>query len=206
MPQPGASLLSYRASIPLSNRTLVRVAEMIRTQRAERRCRWRRLDPAQQALLVLAHLRNGDSYARLAAGFAIGTTTAWRYVRESVDLLAALAEDVHAAVQRASRLAYTILDGTLISIDPLADERPYYSGKHKQHGMNVQLLTDPVGRLVWASPALPGAVHDITAARTVGLIDALTGAGVKTFADKTSDGRKSQAAVGTVGGKASVSL
>ncbi|SDL54087.1 hypothetical protein SAMN05421869_12716 [Nonomuraea jiangxiensis] len=64
-----------------------------------------------------------------------------------MDLLAALADDVHAAVKRASRLAYTILDGTLIPIDRLADERPYYSGKHKQQGMNVQLLADPAGRL-----------------------------------------------------------
>ena len=45
-----------------------------------------------------------------------------------------------------------------------------------------------MGRLVWASPALPGAVHDVTAARTVGLIDVLTRAGVKTFADKGYQG------------------
>jgi Helix-turn-helix of DDE superfamily endonuclease len=63
-------------------------------------------------LLVLAHLRNGDVYTRLACGFAIGTTTAWRYVREAVDLLAALADDLNAAATRATRLAYAILDGT----------------------------------------------------------------------------------------------
>jgi Helix-turn-helix of DDE superfamily endonuclease len=63
------------------------------------------------------HLRNGDTYARLAAGFAVRTTTAWRYAREAIDLLAALAGDVHPAVERASPLAYTILDGTLIPID-----------------------------------------------------------------------------------------
>lgn len=181
-------MLSYPAAIPLSNHTLVRLAELIRARRAERHCRWRRLDPSRQALLVLAHLRNGDTYARLAAGFAIGTSTAWRYVREAVDLLATLADDVHAAVLRACRLAYAILDGTLIPIDRLADERPYYSGKHKRHGMNAQVLADPAGRLVWASPALPGATHDLTAARSTGLIDALTTAKVKTFADKGYQG------------------
>jgi hypothetical protein len=181
-------LLSYPAAIPLSNRTLVRLADLIRAHRAELRSRWRRLNPGQQALLVLAHLRNGDTYARLAAGFAIGTTTAWRYVRETVDLLATLADDLHTAVVRAARLAYAILDGTLIPIDRVADQKPYYSGKHKRHGMNVQVLGDPAGRLVWASPALPGAVHDLTAARTVGLIDALTGADVMTFADKGYQG------------------
>ena len=128
-------MLSYRAAIPLSNRTLIRLAELIRAQRAERRCRWRRLDASRQALLALAHLRNGDTYARLAAGFHVGISTAWRYVREATDLLAMLADDVHAAVLRAGRLAYTILDGTLIPIDRLADERPYYSGKHRRHGV-----------------------------------------------------------------------
>jgi hypothetical protein len=82
---------------------------------------------------VLAHLRNGDTYARLAAGFAIGTSTAWRYVREAIDLLAALADDLTAATARAARLAYAILDGTLIPIDRVADQKPYYSGKHKRH-------------------------------------------------------------------------
>ncbi|WP_435874876.1 transposase family protein [Nonomuraea dietziae] len=138
--------------------------------------------PSQQALLVLARLRNGDTYARLAAGFAISTTTAGRYVREIVDLLATPADDVHAAVKRAALLAYAILDGTLIPMDRLADERPYYSGEHKQHGCNC--WPTPAGRRLWASPALPGAVHDVSAARAVGLIDALTVAGVKTFADK----------------------
>jgi hypothetical protein len=41
----------------------------------------RRLNPRRQALLALAHLRNGDTYTRLAAGFQIGVTTAWRYVQ-----------------------------------------------------------------------------------------------------------------------------
>jgi hypothetical protein len=128
MPQPGASLLSYPASIPLSNRSLTELADLIRQRRNQQRSRWRRLDPGRQALLVLAHLRNGDSYARLAAGFAVATSTAWRYVREAVDLLAALADDVAAAGQRATRLAYAILDGTLVPIDRVADQKPYYSG------------------------------------------------------------------------------
>jgi hypothetical protein len=72
-------LLSYPAAIPLSTRTLTRLAELIRARRAKLRGRWRRLDAAGQALLVLAHLRNGDTYSRLAAGFGIGVTTAWRY-------------------------------------------------------------------------------------------------------------------------------
>ena len=80
-----------------------------------------------------------------------------------------------------------ILDGTLLSIDRVGmasgRDRPYFSGKHKRHGVNVQVLADPAGRLIWASPALPGARHDMGAAREHGLIDALQAAEVTVVAD-----------------------
>jgi hypothetical protein len=33
--------------------------------------------------------------------------------------------------------AYVVLDGTLIPVDRVAADRPFYSGKHKKHGMNL---------------------------------------------------------------------
>ncbi|MGK5738924.1 transposase family protein [Micromonospora sp. URMC 103] len=181
-------MLSYPAAIPLSTRTLNHLAGLIRRHRHQHRSRWRRLGPGRQALVALAHLRNGDTYTRLAGGFEIGVATAWRYVREAVDLLAAAADDLSAAMRRIRRLAYVVLDGTLIPIDRVADQRPYYSGRHRRHGMNVQVIADPAGRLVWASPALPGSVHDLTAARTHDLIQALSRDNVMTFADKAYQG------------------
>jgi Helix-turn-helix of DDE superfamily endonuclease len=121
-------VLSYPASIPLSTRSLNHLAGLIRAHRDQRRSRWRRLDPGRQALLALAHLRNGDTLTRLACGFEVGVATAWRYVREAIDLLAATAHDLDAAMARIALLAYAILDGTLIPIDRVADQKPYYSG------------------------------------------------------------------------------
>jgi hypothetical protein len=69
-------MLPYPSTVALSTRTLNYLADLIHARRATLRCWWRRLNPGQQALLVLAHLRNGDTYARLAGGFAIGITTA----------------------------------------------------------------------------------------------------------------------------------
>lgn len=181
-------MLSYPATIPLSTRSLNHLASLIRTHRHQRRSRWRRLDPSRQALLAPAHLRNGDTVTRLAAGFEVGVATAWRYIREAITLLAATADDLHQAMSRIRRLAYAILDGTLIPMDRVADQKPYYSGKHRRHGMNAQVIADPAGRLVWASAALPGSAHDLTAARTHGIIDALTSANVMTFADKAYQG------------------
>ena len=181
-------MLSYPATIPLSTRSLNHLAGLIRTHRRQRRSRWRRLDPGRQALLALAHLRNGDTLTRLATRFEVGVATAWRYIREAIALLAATADDLHTAMNRIRRLAYAILDGTLIPIDRVHDQKPYYSGKHRRHGMNVQVIADPAGRLVWASQALPGSAHDLTAARTHGITTALTRANVMTFADKAYQG------------------
>ena len=62
-------------------------------------------------------------------------------------------------------------------------DRPYYSGKHKTHGLNVQVIADPAGRLVRVSPALPGSRHDIAAAREHGILDALDTAGIHAVGD-----------------------
>jgi len=137
---------------------------------------------------VLAHLRNGDTYARLATGFGIGVATVYRYIREALDLLAVGAPSLERVVHRASHLLYLILDGTVIPIDRVAADRPYYSGKHKRHGVNIQVLADRKGRLVWASPALPGAVHDVKGARTHGIPAALIKFGVACYADNAYRG------------------
>jgi hypothetical protein len=61
---------------------------------------------------------------------------------------------------------YVFLDETLSECDRLGDGRTDYSAKHRRHGVNVQVVTDPEGRLLWISPALPGRAHDLTAACT----------------------------------------
>ena len=134
-------MLFYRAALPLSRKTLNYVAGIIRRHLKAIGSRWRKLNPGQEALLVLVYLRKGETFAELAAGFGIGRTTAWRYVNETVELLAARAPKLRAAVRDAKKqVAYVILDGTLIPIDRVAADRPFYSGKHKKHGMNLQVI------------------------------------------------------------------
>ncbi|MFJ4854104.1 transposase family protein [Streptomyces sp. NPDC088730] len=181
-------MLVYPSSIDLSSRTLRFLAGRLTTRRQEIGTRWRRLPASRQALLALAHLRCGDTYAQLAAGFGIGIATAYRYIREAVETLAAPAPSLAEAMRTIRSKAFVIVDGTLLPIDRIAADTPYYSGKHKRHGMNVQVLTDPFGRLLWASPALPGSTHDLTAARQHGIIESLTEAGLKCWADKAYQG------------------
>jgi hypothetical protein len=69
-------MLFYPAALPLSRQTLTCTAGVIRGHRAQIGSCWRKLSPGQQALLVLACLRKGETCAGLAAGFGTATATA----------------------------------------------------------------------------------------------------------------------------------
>jgi hypothetical protein len=161
----------------LSSRTLTFVSGIIRRHRISIGSAWRKLNPGRQALAALVYLRKGETFGELAAGFGVGVTTAWRYVNETVALLAARAPRLRKAVRDAKKggHAYVVVDGTLIPIDRVAADRPFYSGKHKRHGMNLQVIASPDGDILWVSGALPGSVHDKNAEWIWGVLAELGG-------------------------------
>jgi hypothetical protein len=57
-----------------------------------------------------------------------------------------------------ARYAYVVLDGTLIPVDRVAADRPFYSGKHKRHGMNLQVIAGPGGDILGAALVTFGAI------------------------------------------------
>lgn len=179
-------MLFYRAALPVSPSTLTYLAGLIRRHRKTIGSTWRKLNPGQQALLVLVYLRKGETFTEIAAGFAVGTATAWRYIQEAVALLAGRSPRLDQVLRRAKKAGYAflILDGTLIPIDRVAADRPFYSGKNKKHGMNIQVLSAPDGTPLWTSGSLPGAVHDLKAARIWGIIRRLEASGLLTLGDK----------------------
>src|SRR5690348_8775750 len=115
-------MLFYRAALPLSSRTLTFVSGVIRRHRAAIGSGWRKLNAGRQALLVLVYLRKGETFAEIAAGFGVGTATAWRYVNETVALLAARAPKLRKAVQGRE-------EGRLRLRDPGRDADPGQPGR-----------------------------------------------------------------------------
>jgi hypothetical protein len=65
-----------------------------------------------------------------------------------VALLSARPPKLGQALRKAERdgLHDLMLDGTLIHIDRVKAGRSYFSGRHRVHGMNVQVLASPAGR------------------------------------------------------------
>ena len=124
---------------------------------------------------------DGTRISQLAADNAISPKTVYRYLHEGIDLLAAHAPDLAEVLERAKAagLSHVNLDGVVIRTDRVRAPGPHgadlwWSGKHKLHGGNVQVISAPDGWPLWTSEVRPGREHDMTCARTHGIIAALT--------------------------------
>jgi hypothetical protein len=165
-------LVPYPSMLDVPYELVEAVSWLIYTRRREPRTRRRTLSCFKQALLTLAHLRKNETFAQVGAGFGVSEATAWRYVDETLEVLASWAPGLHEALVGLGEGDFVIVDGTLIPTDRIAADRPYYSHKHQQHGMNVQVVARPDGTPLWFSRVTPGRAHDLTAARAHGIVQA----------------------------------
>jgi hypothetical protein len=168
--------------LPVAEETVQFVSGLLAAERRRRGTRGRRraLGCYRQAVLVLRWFVDGTRLAQLAADNAIGRSTAYRYLHEGIEALAAAAPGLRGALlaARAAGHPHVTVDGTLIRTDrcrapgPTArtdrPDRPvdlWWSGKHAAHGGNVQVVAAPDGWPLWTSPVRPGREHDTTALR-----------------------------------------
>lgn len=148
--------------------------------------------------MVLRWLRDGSDIRLIARDAHVSQATGYRYIHEAVDIIAAHAPDLHDVLESGGAAwDYVCLDGTLIASTRSRERSEngndvWYSGKHRRHGGNIQVLADPAGFPVWVSEVEPGSTHDIHAARRQGILGVLYAAGstsgLVTLADKGYEG------------------
>lgn len=197
-------MIKYGATLDVARELVWFVAGVLRAERRRRGTRRgrRALTPYRQAVLVLRWFRDATPIHRLATDHHISLATTYRYLHEAITALAAQAPDLHQllAQRRDAGDTHVILDGTLISCDRVAATtiktkgknrgatvHLWYSGKHRAFGGNIQFLASPDGFPLWTSAVLPGSRNDLSAARDLDIVGALTAAaaqGLPTLADK----------------------
>jgi hypothetical protein len=179
-------LIAYRAMLDVPRELVQYVGRLLAAERRARGTRTgtRALTCFYQALMVLVWFRKGEDVTLLGAGFGVSRATAYRYRDEGIAVLAAQAQDLHTALRRvaADGWSHVILDGKLFDCDRLSETTisvkgeaidAWYSGKHRAFGANIQAIMRPDGLPVWTSDAMPGHLHDLTCAQTLGVTAAL---------------------------------
>jgi DDE superfamily endonuclease len=170
-----AASVTYEAVLDVRRETVLFLSGLLAAQRQRcgTRAGRRAVGCFKQAVMVLRWFLDGTRVAQLARDNAIGGSTAYRYVHESIDVLAARQPSLHAALL-AAKLAghsHVNIDGTLIHTDRCSTPGPtpgvdlWWSGKHHCHGGNIQVISSPDGWPLWTSQVRPGREHDTTCLR-----------------------------------------
>lgn len=168
--------VTYTAMLPVGEQTVQRLTGLLAAERLRRGTRKgrRSLSCNDHAVLVLRWFLDGTRLKQLARDNNIGKSAAYDYLHEGIDVLAAQAPGLQSALLAAKMAGYghVSIDGTLIETDRISTPGPtpgvdqWWSGKHRNHGGNIQVITAPDGWPIWTSDVRPGREHDTTAVRT----------------------------------------
>ena len=114
-------VVSYRVMLDVPRELVVFVSGLLAARRREIGTRrgTRRLGCYRQALFALAWFRDKGDIPRLGAGFGLPQSTAYRYLDEVIEVLAARAPGLQQALERAlgEGTPYLILDGKVVDTD-----------------------------------------------------------------------------------------
>ena len=148
-------MITHRATLDVPDETVAVVGRALAEHRKTVDLRpWQRAaTPYVQAVMVLRWFRDGADIRVIARDARVSPATAYRYLHEVIDVLADRAPDLHEVLATGAAAGWQCvrLDGTLIATTDRSSERSetghdlWYSGKHRRHGGNIQVLTDPTG-------------------------------------------------------------
>jgi hypothetical protein len=167
--------VTYQAVLDVSEDSVLFLSGLLHAERARLGTRkgTRALSTYRHAVLALRWLFDDARMTQLARDNAISVSTAYDYRDEAIAVLAARRPSLHGALlaAKAAGHSHVIVDGTLIGTDRIATPGPtrgvdlWWSGKHRHHGGNIQVVSAPDGWPLWTSGVRPGREHDTTAAR-----------------------------------------
>lgn len=144
----------------LSRRDVAALAQMILASDPQET--WPPTFGLYEALVVtLAYLRKNRTQAELGQTYGTSQPTVSRQIAAVTPLIEqALAGFVPTADDVLVPNQTYVVDGTLLTCWSWREHPRLYSGKHKTTGLNVQVVTNLCGTVVWVSDPQDGCRHD----------------------------------------------
>lgn len=151
--------------------------------------------------LALAHLREGVSLRGMARMLGIPATT----LRDNINPVLAAFDQLEPVLPDGTIIddfddvawwcaesgGTVIVDGTEFGVARPRDQaaqRPFYSGKKKAHTTKTIAVCDRDSNLLWATPLVAGATHDLAALRDANLPAHLAESDLEVLADSGFQG------------------
>ncbi|MGN9909837.1 transposase family protein [Phytohabitans sp. LJ34] len=122
-------------------------------------------------VLALFLMRRNESQAVAGELFGCSQSTVSRIVRRLRPLLRAVTADFAGQIRQQTKRSAVLVDGFLAPTGNRAGVADLYSGKRHTAGLNVQAVSDLVGRLIDTGLPVPGARHDSKALAESGIAD-----------------------------------
>ena len=171
-------MVSYAVMLDVPRELIFFVSRLLAARRRQIGTRkgTRRLGCYKQAVFALAWFRDTGDLPRLGRGFGLSQSTAYRYLDEVIEVLAARAPGLAEQLERAlaGGAPDLILDGKIAGTDRCREKTVgrkgkttglWYAGRTHDFGGNIPALFYPSGVPLRVSDVLPGKVHDLAAAR-----------------------------------------
>lgn len=134
--------ITYTATLNVREETVRFVSRLLYAERLRRGTRTgtRSLGCFKRAVLIIRWFLDGTRLKQLARDNAIGKSTAYDYIHEGIDVLAAQAPSLHGALLAAKAAGYShvIIDGTLIETDRVSTPGPHPRGRSVVVGQTPQ--------------------------------------------------------------------
>ena len=144
-------MLSYRVTLDVPVQLVLFVSRLLADRRREIGTRrgTRALTCFKQAVFVLAWFRDRPDIRRLGQGSGISQATAYRYLDEAIEVLAARAPSLRQALERAKDLGlpHLILDGTVVASDRCAEKKTSKKGREIDRWYSGKAAARPRPRL-----------------------------------------------------------
>ena len=125
----------------------------------------------QEVTISITYTRRNRTQGQLAEDHGVSQVTISRVIARWRPRLGEVLDEFVPTIEDLDPAGQVIVDGTLSPCWDWRDEEGLFSGKHRQTGVNLQVVADLSGRILWVCEPTRGSTHDARAIKATGILE-----------------------------------